>query len=266
MPRIRTLKPEIWMSPQVMNLSFGARLLFIGMITQADDDGRGTADPRRLKAAIFGGDELAVTQVRTMLDEVSSVHLAVLYEAPEHGVLYELCSWHDHQKIDRAKKSVYPSPKSPSARRIGIEGSSSDSRGIVGDQILSEGSEGSQDRTGGRDARARDDSDEAESQRLIQATYPRGDNPSNWTVALHNAARLVSDGFATWGDLVNRVRAYATHFKAAGSNVNIAAHNFFDPAKGHWSQDYAATAPRKGKFDQAMDQLDELERRAAGST
>ncbi|MEN9419175.1 MAG: hypothetical protein RI988_2795, partial [Pseudomonadota bacterium] len=36
MARIRTVKPEVWMSPQVMNLSAHARLLFIGLITQAD--------------------------------------------------------------------------------------------------------------------------------------------------------------------------------------------------------------------------------------
>jgi hypothetical protein len=53
MARIRTLKPTVWLSPQIMNLSHGARLLFIGLITQADDEGRGIADIRRSRPSIF---------------------------------------------------------------------------------------------------------------------------------------------------------------------------------------------------------------------
>lgn len=108
MARIRSVKPEIWLSPQVMNLSMEARLLFIGLITQADDAGRGSADPRRIKAAIFGGDDVTSADVRRWLDEVSEQRLATLYETPEHGILYELPSWKAHQSIDRPRQSAYP--------------------------------------------------------------------------------------------------------------------------------------------------------------
>ena len=110
MARIRTLKPEIWMSPQVMNLSAHARLLFIGLITQADDHGRGSADARRLKAAIFGGDDCSSTDVRRWLDEVSAQRLVVLYDTENDGLLFQLPSWNSHQSIDRAKPSRYPPP------------------------------------------------------------------------------------------------------------------------------------------------------------
>jgi hypothetical protein len=119
--RIRTLKPELWMSPQVMNLSTCARLLFVGLITQADDEGRGSADPRRLKAAIFGGDDTTRDQVAQWLGEVSAQGLAVLYDGGPHGALYELTGWRAHQCINRPTPSHYPkangssAPKTPPA-------------------------------------------------------------------------------------------------------------------------------------------------------
>ena len=118
MARIRTLKPEVWMSAQVMNLEHSSRLLFIGLITQADDEGRGSADVRRMKAAIFGGDDVTSTDVRRWLDEISKQGLCVIYNDEKHGLLYALPSWPQHQSIDRPRKSQYPPPpESPPVQR-----------------------------------------------------------------------------------------------------------------------------------------------------
>lgn len=109
MARIRSVKPEIWLSPQVMNLSHSARLMFVGLITQADDDGRGLADVRRLKAAIFPGDDITTQQVSAWLTECKDQALAALYDAAPHGSLYQLTGWH-HQKIKKPLPSQYPPP------------------------------------------------------------------------------------------------------------------------------------------------------------
>lgn len=130
MPRIRTLKPEMWSSPQVMNLSANARLLFIGLITQSDDEGRGTADARRLKATVFPGDECTLDQVRGWLAECAEQRLVTIYEADEHGALYELPTWRQHQSIDRPKPSVYPS--STIDRRLIDDESTEDREGSEG--------------------------------------------------------------------------------------------------------------------------------------
>jgi hypothetical protein len=146
MARIRTLKPELWLSPQVMNLSHSARLLFIGLVTQADDEGRGSADPRRLKAAIFGGDDCTADSVRRWLDEITDQSLAKTYTGGEHGELFEIPTWRDHQSIDRPKKSRYPAFREQSAtrRRLVVDSSSKDREGSEG----SEGSKGSYAREG----------------------------------------------------------------------------------------------------------------------
>jgi hypothetical protein len=111
MPRIRSIKPELFMSPQVMNLSRDARLLFIGLITQADDEGRGTADPRKLKAVIFpGDDDITSARVLELEAEIESQALCVTYDGNGHGRLYALPSWKAHQYVPKFKESSYPSP------------------------------------------------------------------------------------------------------------------------------------------------------------
>jgi hypothetical protein len=110
MPRIRTIKPELWMSPQVMNLAHGPRLLFIGLITQADDYGRGVADARRLKAAVFPGDDVTCATVQDWLEAIADQGLAVLYDGGAHGRLYAIPTWGDHQYVQRPRSSRYPGP------------------------------------------------------------------------------------------------------------------------------------------------------------
>ena len=57
MARIRTIKPEFWLSEQVARCSREARLTFVGMWNFADDRGVHPATPRLLKAALYGLDD-----------------------------------------------------------------------------------------------------------------------------------------------------------------------------------------------------------------
>lgn len=94
----------------MMNLSHSARLLFIGLITQADDDGKGTADARKLKSVIFGGDDVTLAEVKGWLAEIETQRLAVLYEVEGYGDLYLLPSWKLHQYVQKRQPSRYPDP------------------------------------------------------------------------------------------------------------------------------------------------------------
>jgi hypothetical protein len=246
-----------------MNVDHSTRLLFIGLITQADDHGRGTADPRRLKAAIYGGDDITSSSVRRWLDELVAQNLVVIYETASHGLLYELPSWKTHQKIDRAKQSAYPS--SSEALRIVkslealVDDSSIDRRSVVGDRIGSEGSLGS-DRTvpegggivdasaNGNGETVSDCEDSYAFEQAIMVRYPKGSNQSNWTKALKDASQLVGQRLATWAELVEATERYARYFAASTSSTNVAAHNFFDSNKGNqWQQSWAIIAKTNGK-------------------
>src|SRR5580658_7195936 len=58
MPRIRTVKPEFFDDPDIANLSVVARLVFIGLWTQADREGRMRDEPKRLKARLLPYDKV----------------------------------------------------------------------------------------------------------------------------------------------------------------------------------------------------------------
>lgn len=118
MPRIRTLKPECWQDAGMGRLSRDARLLFVGLITQADDDGRLVAEPALLRAQIFPYDhDLDLDTIATWLLELERERLLVLYM---HGRerFAALPSWHRHQKINRKTESRIPEPESEHSVRI----------------------------------------------------------------------------------------------------------------------------------------------------
>jgi hypothetical protein len=152
--RIRTTKPEFWSSWSVGQLTRDERLLFKGLWNYADDHGKGLADPRAIKGALFPfDDDLDSTNVRRMIDELSRKHFLVLYSALGKP-LFKLIGWH-HQKIDRPQLSKLPDPDSVlweaalTAREQGEqqfdERSTNDRRMIDDDSLLYLGIKGSRD-------------------------------------------------------------------------------------------------------------------------
>ncbi|TCK36691.1 hypothetical protein B0G84_5704 [Paraburkholderia sp. BL8N3] len=100
MARIRSIKPEFWTSEQVMELSRDARLCFIGLWNFCDDAGIHPANPKRLKAEVFPGDDhLTSADVRRMIDECIANDLIDEYEID--GERYWSVTGWFHQKIDQ---------------------------------------------------------------------------------------------------------------------------------------------------------------------
>jgi hypothetical protein len=128
MPRIRTLKPEHRTHRKTGALSDTAYRLWVGMIMEADDDGRLVADAEQLRVLIFGYQpDTRRALVEASLQEIVTAGLVLLYEV--EGVRYAwFPSWHDHQKIDRKTPSKLPpytphSADSSRAHRGLVEGS-----------------------------------------------------------------------------------------------------------------------------------------------
>lgn len=108
-PRIRTLKPETWQDEKIGCVSRDARLLFVGLITLADDDGRFRALPSQVLGHVFPYDDDAVRKLGRWMDELSQVGLVVLYDVAgvQYGVLPQFGR---HQKINRPSPSLIPEP------------------------------------------------------------------------------------------------------------------------------------------------------------
>jgi hypothetical protein len=105
------ITPEIWFNEKVSSLPDAGRLLFIGIFSNADDDGRLKASPKFLKAHIFPYDEDKTTEViRELRDKCAQVGLIRIYTNGKQEFL-DIPGWSEHQKI---RKDRYISSKLPS--------------------------------------------------------------------------------------------------------------------------------------------------------
>jgi hypothetical protein len=108
-PRIRTLKPEMWADESIGALSRDARLLFVGLVTLADDSGRFRAMPSAILGHVFPYDEDAMRKLEKWMRELESQGLVERYKSG--AVTYAwLPGWERHQKINRFTPSSLPPP------------------------------------------------------------------------------------------------------------------------------------------------------------
>ncbi|MCM2392036.1 hypothetical protein [Streptomyces albipurpureus] len=109
MARIRTIKPEIWESEDIASVSVTATLTFIGLLTQADDEGR-----HRDHAAIIAGRLWALRQEHTPahvardLEELAVAGLICRYTGCDGRTYLHIVTWEKHQRIDRPSASRLP--------------------------------------------------------------------------------------------------------------------------------------------------------------
>jgi len=108
MPRIRTIKPDAFTSESLSSVSVLARWMFAGLWTYFDDQGKGRADTRLIKAALFPLDDGTTTDniecALTELIDAGCVHTFMsggksYLHAPE---------FLRHQRINRPTESVLP--------------------------------------------------------------------------------------------------------------------------------------------------------------
>ena len=95
MPRIRTIKPDLFDDPDVGLLSPLARWLFVGLFTQADRRGRLLDEPQRLRLRLLGFDLKA--NVDALLDELAAARMVVRYQVDGHRYL-QVRSFEKHQR------------------------------------------------------------------------------------------------------------------------------------------------------------------------
>jgi hypothetical protein len=95
MARIRTIKPEFFKNEQLADLPMSARLLFIGLWTLADKEGRLEDRPKRIKVELFPYDNLDCDK------ELSRLQSAAFIERYEVGELkvIQIINFTTHQRI-----------------------------------------------------------------------------------------------------------------------------------------------------------------------
>jgi len=73
MPRARNIKPSFFKNELLVELPFEGRLLFIGLWTLADREGRLENRPKRIKMEIFPADNLDVDALLSMLESMEFI-------------------------------------------------------------------------------------------------------------------------------------------------------------------------------------------------
>ena len=107
MPRIRTIKPDAFLSESLSSVPRGTRWTFAGLWTYADDAGRGRDDARLIKAALYPlDDDVTLDDVKNDLDLLAGIGGICRYVVDGRNYLH-MPNW-GHQKINRPTP-----PKSP---------------------------------------------------------------------------------------------------------------------------------------------------------
>lgn len=120
MARIRTIKPGFFRSHDVSQLSFRARLTWIGLWTYVDDEGRGKDDARIIKGDLWPlEDDVTWQDVQDDLTELSVSAHVVRYTVNGHHFL-AIPKWLEHQVISRPSPSKFPAPNPMNMRDAGL--------------------------------------------------------------------------------------------------------------------------------------------------
>lgn len=110
MARIRTVKPSFWGDDRVSQLSRDARLLFLGLISMADDQGRFLASVASITGYIYPHDsDVPPVKIRKWLAEITDQELILLYNGgrAKYGAIRK---WKRHQRISKPQPSSLPPP------------------------------------------------------------------------------------------------------------------------------------------------------------
>lgn len=101
MARSRNIKPGFFTNEDLVELNFGTRLLFAGLWTLADREGRLEDRPKKIKIGVFPADNV---DVDAMLQELHEAKFVVRYEVD--GSRYvQIANWSKHQNPHHTEKA-----------------------------------------------------------------------------------------------------------------------------------------------------------------
>jgi hypothetical protein len=100
--RIRTVKPEFWVHPVMSRLAYDTRILALGLLNLADDEGYFDADPDYIRGAVLFREDSS--NVRRMLDELSRSEWIDLCGSPDRPI-GRVTNFRKHQRVDRPQPS-----------------------------------------------------------------------------------------------------------------------------------------------------------------
>lgn len=101
------IDPNFWTDEKLGECTVQERLLFIGLISNADDEGYGRANPKLLKSLIFPYDDLRASDLEKWLSQLGVLNMIVLFKYDEQAYYY-IPNFLKYQTINKPTKSTFP--------------------------------------------------------------------------------------------------------------------------------------------------------------
>lgn len=234
MARIRSIKPEFWVSEQIAECSITARLTFIGLWNFCDDNGVHPAKPKTLKAELYPMDAVTAAEVEDWVAELISAGLVAAFWSGDEPY-WCVTGWQRHQKIDRpsAKHPLPPADASTKDRRA-VDDRLANVGRMLGDDSSSArrapppGVEGSgEERSGGEG-----DSPKAQAARPAKSKAKTA-LPLDFGISDRVKAWATDKGY---GDLEAHFEFFVSKAKARGYTYADWDEGFMGAVRGDWAE------------------------------
>ena len=113
MARKRMIDPDSWTDEKVAELDLGPHLLWLGLISLADDEGRLEWSSRQLRIRLFPVKKgVTLAHIQAWMKEIVGVGLVSTYTVSGTEYAHHP-SWKRHQYVNRATPSRIPNPPEP---------------------------------------------------------------------------------------------------------------------------------------------------------
>ena len=109
MARKRMFDPSVWQDEGFLELSDKSKLMFLGLINHADDEGKGIGSSKSLKAKIFPAEDISIEKIDQIKTEVQK-YTRVTFYTIDGKEYYKLEKWSRYQSVNHPQKSAIPDP------------------------------------------------------------------------------------------------------------------------------------------------------------
>lgn len=110
MARKRMIDPGFWTDEKLGTCTREERLLFMGLISNADDDGRLPGHPALLKSMIFPYDyDITPDEVNKWVQSLYKKQIIAIYQVNGQTYIW-ICNFSKHQSIKKKTESKLPAP------------------------------------------------------------------------------------------------------------------------------------------------------------
>lgn len=92
MARRRMIDPNFWQSEDVAKLNIRQRLLFVGLFSNADDEGKLRGNPAFVRSLIFPYEDISISDIEDDLNIIEKVASLSQYEV-EGNKYIKLINW-----------------------------------------------------------------------------------------------------------------------------------------------------------------------------